>query len=676
MRSMIDQNTQANSHQFEHLLSSLSIAHPGGVLTLRNRVLVSAHVPGFAENNKPGAAYIDYHRRYAGEGVGLQITGGTPVHPSGMLALTSDTLWNLDDSIIPGYTKLAEAVHAEGGCMLAQLAHSGGTVNVQKPGVTTWSASAVRSSITGHVSHAMTLAEIEEVMDAYVVAAVRVRESGLDGVEILSAFGFLPQAFLSPRTNTRTDHYGGSLDNRLRFLKELLVRVRKVLGTNQILGVRLPGDEFEPGGLTNQDMIGVCRELSNNKLVDYLNITAHTNFTHLGRSKHWPPTPAPHGVFVELAENIKAEVELPVFTVGRIIDPTHANDIIQQGKADMVGMTRAHLCDPQIVSKIKSGRSAQVRPCVGANTCVAKRYAGKTVRCMHNPELALAGQLIGKAATSKTINVVGAGPAGLEAARLAAQRGHQVILFEKTSAVGGQLNDWVKVESRRELKRIVDWRVSELDRMGVEINLNTEVDEQTLKSSDVDATIIATGSLDTARTFPGSTHLPVLTPRQLLAMNKIDARNALVISDGRGQAGLVCAEWLRERSVSVELVTEAVAIADDLDPTNRDGWYQRLGKSGVRFMPQMMVQEINTSTVTLRHIYTGEISVREDIDLVVDWYASQACNALGDTMANDSSQQGDTNNKQKQSCYLIGDCLAPRGVEIAMAEALDTIISL
>jgi len=673
---MTDPHTQYEEDQFEHLLSPLNITHSGGVLTLRNRILVSAHVPGFAENNKPGDGYVDYHRRYAREGVGLQITGGTPVHRSGMLSLTSDALWNLDDSIIPGYTKLAEAVHAEGGCMLAQLAHSGGTVNIQMPGIATWSSSAVRSSITGHVSHAMTCAEIEEVISAFAAAAGRVRESGLDGGEILSAFGFLPQAFLSPLTNTRTDNYGGSFENRLRFLKELLLAVRSVLGSNQILGVRLPGDEFEPGGLSSQDMIRVCRVLDQNKLVDYLNITAHTNFTHLGRSKHWSPTPAPHGMFVELAESIKAEVELPVFTVGRIVAPAHANNIIMQGKADMVGMTRAHLCDPQIVSKIKSGRSAQIRPCVGANTCVAKRYAGKPVRCMHNPELALTGQLIGKADTIKTISVVGGGPAGLEAARLAAQCGHQVTLFERNSAVGGQINDWVKTKSRRELKRIVDWRVSELDRLGVDIRLDTEVDKQALINSDADVVILATGALDTVRTFSGSTHFPVLTPRQLLAMNTVNSRNAIVISDGRGQAGLVCAEWLCERGVRVEIVTEAVAVADDLDPTNRDEWYQRLCKAGVRFAPQLIVQQLGVNTVTLRHVYTGNVSVREDIDLIVDWYASQVSNALYETMIQDSFQKNNEGVERKQSCYLIGDCVAPRGVEIAMAEAMDTVVSL
>ena len=287
---------QTDQQSYSHLLSPLDISHPGGVRTIRNRVLVSAHVPGFADNNKPGQDYISYHRRYAQEGVGLQITGGTPVHRSGMLGLTSDALWNLDDSIVPGYAKLADAVHEHGGCMLAQLAHSAGTVNIQSPGYSTWSASAVRSAISGHVSHAMSLDEIAEVIDAYVAAARRVRESGLDGVEILGAFGFLPQAFLSPLSNARTDQYGGSFENRQRFLIELLHSVRQAIGPDLLLGVRLPGDEFEPGGLTLKDMTDVCRELSLHKRVDYLNITAHTNFSHTGRSKHWAPTPAPHGL--------------------------------------------------------------------------------------------------------------------------------------------------------------------------------------------------------------------------------------------------------------------------------------------------------------------------------------------------------------------------------------------
>ncbi|MFT7673427.1 MAG: 2,4-dienoyl-CoA reductase-like NADH-dependent reductase (Old Yellow Enzyme family), partial [Gammaproteobacteria bacterium] len=231
---------------FNHLLSPLQI----GETEIRNRILVSAHVPGFAENNLPGKNYIDYHRTYAKSGVGLQITGGSAVHESGLLSIGSDGLRNMNDDIIPGYQKLAEAVHQQNGRILAQLAHSAGTTLIKQPGLVSWSASSIRSLFTGLRSHAMTYIEIVEVIDAFAAAASRARQGGLDGVEILGAFGFLPQAFLSPLTNLRKDSYGGSLKNRLRFTLELLEAVKPQLDSHQILGLRIPGDEYEPGGLT------------------------------------------------------------------------------------------------------------------------------------------------------------------------------------------------------------------------------------------------------------------------------------------------------------------------------------------------------------------------------------------------------------------------------------------
>jgi len=655
-------NVPVDPSNFSDLLSPLAIEHNGGVLNLRNRVLVSAHVPGFAYENKPGERYISYHRRYAAEGVGLQITGGTPVHSSGLLSLRSDALWNLDDSVIPGYQRLAESVHQEGGRILAQLAHSGGTVQIDQPGVVTWSASGVRSAVTGHVSHAMSVEEIEEVINAFADGAARVREGGLDGVEILAAFGFLPQAFLSPLTNVRPDQYGGSLSNRMRFLVELLTAVRARLGPFQILGVRLPGDEFEPGGLTLNDMKRVCKALCEQRLIDYLNITAHTNFTHTGRARHWPPTPAKHGIFVDLAAAIKACVSVPVFTVGRIIDPLHANRIIADEQADMVGMTRAHLCDPTIVSKITNNQYSQIRPCVGANTCIANRYAGKTVSCMHNPELKSPGRVLVPTKTKRTVAVVGSGPAGLEVARLCATRGHSVRVFERSARVGGQLYYWTRAKSVAELHRIIDWRLLELDRLGVAIELQTEIASQDLESLDEDIVVIATGAVDRYRELPGVEMPSVLTPVELLSLDTTAAKNALVISDGRGQAGLVCVEWLLDHGASVEVITEDFAVANDLDPTNRNAWYERLGKRGVIFNGQSVVEYIDGGTVKIRNPYTTQSRYCNEIDLIVDWSGRSSRNTLSDFVKS---------GRFSGSAHTIGDCVAPRNVELAMAEALD-----
>ncbi|MEM7378385.1 MAG: FAD-dependent oxidoreductase, partial [Pseudomonadota bacterium] len=621
--------------------------------------------PGFAKDNKAGEHYIRYHRRYAAEGVGLQFTGGTPVHRSGMLSLRSDALWNLDDSVVPGYRVLAEAVHAEGGCMLAQLAHSGGTVHIDTPGFESWSASAVRSAVTGHRSHAMSLAEIDEVVRAFAAAAARVRQGGLDGVEILAAFGFLPQAFLSPLTNHRTDHYGGSLENRMRFLVAVLRAVRAELGPDQMLGVRLPGDEFEPGGLTLGDMTQVCAVLCQDDLVDYVNITAHTNVTHTGRSRHWAPTPTPHGVFVDLADAIKRCVSKPVFTVGRIVDPAHANRIIAEGKADVVGMTRAHICDPTIVSKITQGRGDEIRPCVGANTCIANRYAGKAIRCMHNPLLRRPGEALSRAEASLTVTVVGGGPAGLEAARLAAERGHRVAVLERGPEVGGQLNRWTAVASTRELRRVVQWRVSELRRLGVVVHLDTDVDSAALSRMDSDVIVLATGSHDSRRTLPGNGGVRVLSPTALLDGGPVAAKRALVVSDGRGQAGLVCAEWLTDHGVHVDIVTEDMAVALDLDPTNRNAWYERLGRRGVGFTAQTVIEQVSGRTVALRNPYTTQTATRVDIDLIVDWQGTRP-----DTLAVPQYQQ------TTARVFRIGDCVAPGTVETAMASALDVADAL
>ena len=651
---------------FEHLLSPIQL----GSIQVRNRVLVSAHVPGFAEDNKPGEKYIDYQRQYAVGGVGLQITGGTPIHPSGMLSLNADGLWNLDDSIIPGYQKLSAAIHQEGGRILAQLAHSAGTVLIHAPGKQSWSASAIRSETTGNISHEMTLWEIEEVIEAYARGAERAAKGALDGVEILSAFGFLPQAFLSPMTNHRQDQYGGSLENRMRFLIEVLTAVRQVLGSEKILGVRLPGDEYEPGGLDLQQMKIVCEKLSNLNLVDYFNITAHTNVTLRGRARHWAPTPTPHGVFVDLAAQIRQVVSQPVFTVGRIVDPMHADQIIAEGKADMVGMTRAHICDPMIIKKIKQRAVTQIRPCVGANTCIASRYAGKPIRCMHNADVAKPGIVPDSGKSPKSIVVIGGGPAGLEVARIAAQRGHHVKLYEAKSYLGGQLALWAKSPSMIELGKIIDWRISELNRLNCDMVLDTPVDYDTLENISADVVIIATGAIENPRYINSQNIIPILTPHQLLAHQSLNKTmiNAIVCSDGRGQAGLVAAEWLRHQGIEVELITSDYAVASDLDPTNRNAWYERLGKSGVVMTAQVEISSIDSSGVCFKGVFSNQITHRTGIDLIVDWNGCLS----NDLLLKQMTDRPDNNTKSSEGSYkwhAIGDCLSPRNVEIAIAEA-------
>ena len=638
---------------FPELLSPLKI----GRTEVRNRILVSAHIPGFAEHNRPGDKYIAYQQTYAKNGVGLQITGGTPVHESGMLGSGSDALWNLNDDIILGYQALSAAVHQEGGKILAQLAHSAGTVLIDQPGRASWSASAIRSATTGNISHAMTRAQIDEVILAFANGARRVRAGHLDGVEILGAFGFLPQAFLSPLTNQRQDEYGGRLDNRLRFTLELLAAVRAALGPDLVLGIRIPGDEFEPGGLTLEDMKIVAVKLADSGLIDYLNVIAHTNFSHTGRSRHWAPTPAPHGLFIPLAAAIKSVVEIPVFGVGRVTSPVHAERIIAEQQADMVGMTRANICDPELVGKIQRGEIERIRPCVGANTCIANRYAGKPLNCMHNAAVSQPGSQLIAAKSARKVAIIGAGPAGLESARVAAERGHQVTIYEAEKQAGGQLLLWSSTESMAEFSAIIQWRLAELERLDVDLHFNRRVTPQDLEQLEFDVLVCAVGANDFTDALDGAHEIRIMSPHQLLREQKTNASNAILLNEGRGQAGLIAAEVLLGNGAAVEIFTSDVAVGNDLDPTVRNAWYTRLGEKSCNFSASTIAVSASGNSVQLRNVFDERVVLRDNIDLIIDWPGCRA------------NTEFDSLDLEREH-HRIGDCVAPRTLEVAIGEAL------
>lgn len=638
-----------------------------GPRTLRNRIFISAHVPGFADQGTPGKRYISYHRQRAAAGVAMQITGGTAVHRSGLLTIAPSALVNLDDTIVPGYQSLSDAVQGEGGTILAQLAHSAGTLSAELLGQPSWAPSPVRSALTGNVPHEMSSAEISEIIGAFVAASSRVRAGGLDGIELLSAFGFLPHAFLSPLNNRRTDGYGGSLRNRMRFLLELVEACRAAIGKDRILGIRIPGSDMVPGGLEISDMQTVAQALENTGQVDYLNVIAYNNSLRFGRALHWPATPARHELFTELSSQIKAVVSLPVLVAGRITHPDQAEAVIANGQADMVAMTRAHITDPEIVRKITEGRADDIRPCVGANTCIRARFQGRPVRCMHNPYVISRNtdQTPSSSNNLPLVTVVGAGPAGLEAALTAAQRGHSVRLLERSGDYGGQLRLWSRVESQKELAAIIDWRVRQLDKLGVRPEFNQTVTADQLLNIDDGIIVMATGAEAVTDTIPGDGSVAQTTPVELLNDPSLFTGRALIRDQGRGLSALCAAEALAARGSNVIVVTDEPAVGLDLDLTVRVPAYDRLLNCGVEFLPNHTLAAFEQGAVKLQHVFTGQETILASIDVLVDDHIMRPCDELIKALAGSG-----------RVVRSVGDCIAPRTVEAAIHEAAQAITQL
>ena len=476
-------------------------------LEIRNRFLSTSHSPHFCEGGRITDRYIHYHAEKAKGGVGMtQFGGATTIscentHIGGQIN-------GAVDSVVGDYRRMAAAIHAHGAACTVQLAHGGRRVRWDRQDwLPAFSASCTRGVVHGSFAAVMEDYDIRRIATSYANAVCRARDGDVDGVEISCQADTLIEQFWSPAMNHRTDEYGGSLANRMRFGLEVLESIRVAVGDDYIVGIRMPGDELLEGGLNQDDCVAIAAAYSSSGLIDFVSIVGGQSSTHRDVARIWPTMWLPSASYLRLAAAVKAQVKIPVFHATRIADAATANHAVSEGLLDMVGMTRAFIADPHHVTKLREGREAEIRPCVGAGYCVDRVITGSDAVCMHNVATGREGVIAHRQTPTRgpvqKVVVVGGGPAGLEAARVSAERGHDVVLLEATPALGGQLVLAAKATWRGDLIGIVTWLESETSRLGVNVRLNCLASAGDVLDLAPDVVVIATGGLPNVGHFLG-----------------------------------------------------------------------------------------------------------------------------------------------------------------------------
>jgi N,N-dimethylglycine/sarcosine dehydrogenase len=633
-----------------------------GRLTLKNRIYSSGHAEAMAEGGRPTERLRHYHAAKARGGCALTIVGGSSsVHASSPAAAWKQ-IANHDDSIIPDYRMIADAVHRHDCLVFTQLTHLGRRAQSDpESGGLLLAPSQIPERVHREVPHELEVEQIAELVRAFGAAARRCRDGGLDGIEISMAHNHLVDQFWSPLFNERTDEYGGSLENRLRFGLEVLAEVRRQVGRDFVVGTRISGDERTPGGLTGADMAEIARRLAQSGLVDFVSIIGGAAHTFPLQAAAIPNMSFPQGVFLPLATQIKHAVAgMPVLHASRIVDPRHADRIVAEGRVDVVGMTRALIADPDLPRKAREGRLDDIRTCVGANEgCIDRIYQGKAVTCVQNPATGREAELadVRPAPTSRKVVIVGGGVAGLEAGRMAALRGHRVVLLEKASALGGQVLLAARAPARAEYSGIVRYLAAQVRRLGVDVRLSVDATADLVLAEHPDAVVVATGSHPHVPAVPGSDGKHVVTARDVLGGEARVGANVVVIDDVHTEEALSTAELMLDQGKRVEVISALFYVGQDIGITSVAPLYARLYAKGVVLTPCCELRAIEGSTVVVGNVFSGGERRIESVDTVVLAAGSRSTDALYRALKG-----------QVPALHAAGDCVAPRGVHQAILD--------
>jgi len=641
---------------FPRLFSPL----PLGPRVARNRIVSTPHTTGFAVGGFPQERWLAYEREKARGGCGtVMMFGSASVHPTSPVAAAGGVeLW--DPAVVPHLRRLAEAIHAEGALCLAQVSHWG------RGGVGPYAdwpllAPSDEPDETHHgIPRALSKVEIRELVEAFGRAAGHVRQGGYDGVDLSCWGGHLTEQFLSPVSNRRRDEYGGSLDNRLRFCQETLEAVRAAAGPDLVVGARLTGDQLVEGGLTLEDTQAIAARLAATGRLDYVTVSGGSTEQYRALPYVTPTYYVPLGLYNRFAAAVKAVVRIPVIVAGRIVHPAQAEEVLAEGWADAVAMTRSLIADPELPRKAREGRVDEIRLCTGASeACIGRRIQGKTIACIQNPAIGRETELgpIAPAARARRVVVAGGGIAGLEAARAAARRGHRVVLLEAAAELGGQLRALWRSPARQSYQEVVRWLAAEVERAGVEVRIGVEATAASVLAGRPDAVVVATGARPRALEVPVAPEARVLTAEAVLLERVSPGRRCLVVDYHGHMPGPSAAEALADRGCQVEIATRYFTVGEDLDPRLKTSVYTRLTEKGVAMTPLVVVREIGAGWVRLAHTLTGQERVIE-VDTVVTALGGRADDALAGAL-----------DGQGVEVHLVGDALAPRTIHDAILTA-------
>jgi len=648
--------------ELSHLFSPLKIRN----LKIKNRILSTGHDTTLPTAFVPNDALVAYQQARAEGGVGLIIMQVAGVHETARY--TSHLLMATSDDCIPGYRRVAEAVHQHGCALFGQLFHPGREIMESADGTApvAYAPSAVPNERFHVMPRPMSLTMIREIIDGYAAAAKRLETAGLDGVEVVGSHGYLPAQFLNPRVNLREDRYGGSFENRLRFTREVVAAIRAATGPDFIIGLRISGEEKDAAGLNDLESLEALAALDGE--FDYFNVVAGSSASFAGAIHIAPPMAFPNGYVAPFAAAAKSKVRTPIFVAGRINQPQDGNQIIASGQADMVGMTRALICDPDMPAKAEAGKLDDIRACIACNqACIGHFHMGYPISCIQHPETGreLTYGKLQPATTRRKVLIAGGGPAGMKAAAVAAARGHEVTLYEAAPRLGGQALLAQLLPGRTEFGGIVTNLSREMELAGVQVRTRAEVTPELVAAEKPDVVVIATGAKPRSPVIEGAETAQVVNAWQVIR-NEVNIGASVLIADWRCDwIGLGLAEKLARNGCRVRLAVDGYMAGQRVHQYVRDHWVGILHDLGVEVIPYARLFGVDGSTVYLQHATSGAAMVYEDVDTLVASLGHERVCTLEEALAGSGIET-----------HVIGDCLTPRTAEEAVLEGLKIAAAL